>query len=97
MFDSLGRFVHKKNLPAVIDCFSSLTIIMFSQFLRQNLTRSSNVVGRRLIHVEAKIESLGLAMPNPAVPKGKFVNFVQIDNMVYLSGHLPQVGYSFIN
>jgi enamine deaminase RidA (YjgF/YER057c/UK114 family) len=41
--------------------------------------------------VEAKIESLGLAMPNPAVPKGKFVNFVQIDNMVYLSGHLPQV------
>ena len=96
MFDSLGRFVHKKYLP-VIDCFSSLTITMFSQFLRQNLTRSSNVVGRRLIHVEAKIESLGLAMPNPAVPKGKFVNFVQIDNMVYLSGHLPQVGYSFIN
>jgi enamine deaminase RidA (YjgF/YER057c/UK114 family) len=47
--------------------------------------------------VEAKIESLGLAMPNPAVPKGKFVNFVQIDNMVYLSGHLPQVGCSFVN
>jgi enamine deaminase RidA (YjgF/YER057c/UK114 family) len=29
-------------------------------------------------------------MPAPAVPKGSFVNFVVIDNMAYLSGHLPQ-------
>mmetsp|Transcript_19309 Transcript_19309/g.43147 ORF Transcript_19309/g.43147 Transcript_19309/m.43147 type:complete len:85 (+) Transcript_19309:134-388(+) len=45
----------------------------------------------RAVHAEAKIAALGLEMPSPAVPKGNFVNFLQIDNMVYLSGHLPQV------
>lgn len=29
-------------------------------------------------------------MPAPAVPKGNFVNYVQIGNFVFLSGHLPQ-------
>ena len=45
----------------------------------------------RNVHVESKIASLGLKLPNPAVPKGNFTNYVQIGNMVYLSGHLPQV------
>lgn len=44
----------------------------------------------RQVHVEAKIASLGLKLPKPAVPKGNFVNFVRINNIVYLSGHLPQ-------
>ncbi len=46
---------------------------------------------RRSVHVEAKIEALGLKLPQPAVPKGSFVNFVVVDNLAYLSGHLPQV------
>lgn len=46
---------------------------------------------QRFVHVENKIASLGLAMPAPAVPKGSFVNFVVVDNLAYLSGHLPQV------
>lgn len=50
-----------------------------------NLTRKV-----RFITAEAKIESLGLQMPTPAVPKGNFTNFVRIGNFVYLSGHLPQ-------
>eukprot|EP01040_Poterioochromonas_malhamensis_P002145 gene2144-2286_t len=45
---------------------------------------------RRSVHVEAKIEALGLKLPQPAVPKGSFVNFVVVDNLAYLSGHLPQ-------
>eukprot|EP01038_Epipyxis_sp_PR26KG_P009080 gene9080-12246_t len=44
----------------------------------------------RYIHVEARIAALGLKMPTPAVPKGNFVNFVQVGNLVFLSGHLPQ-------
>lgn len=46
---------------------------------------------QRFVHVENKIGSLGLQMPAPAVPKGSFVNFVVVDNLAYLSGHLPQV------
>jgi hypothetical protein len=47
---------------------------------------------KRTIHVEARIEALGLKMPSPAVPKGNFVNYVPIgNNLVFLSGHLPQV------
>ena len=44
----------------------------------------------RGVHVETKIESLGLRMPTAAVPKGNFVNYVRVGNIVYLSGHLPQ-------
>lgn len=37
------------------------------------------------------MEKLGLKMPEPAVPKGNFVNYVVLsDNTVFLSGHLPQ-------
>lgn len=44
----------------------------------------------RSVHVEAKIAALGLKMPSPAVPKGNFVNYVQVGNLVFVSGHLPQ-------
>ena len=44
----------------------------------------------RNVHIEAKIASLGLQLPAPAIPKGNFVNYVQVGNLVYLSGHLPQ-------
>jgi enamine deaminase RidA (YjgF/YER057c/UK114 family) len=48
-------------------------------------------VGKRFAGtVEGKIKGLGLAMPAHNVPKNAFVNFVQIGNLVYLSGHLPQ-------
>lgn len=47
-------------------------------------------VGRRSVHVEGRIHSLGLAMPPHNVPKNAFVNYVKVGNTVYLSGHLPQ-------
>lgn len=49
----------------------------------------------RNVHVEAKIASLGLTMPKPAVPLASFINYVRVGNMVYLSGHLPQVWLLF--
>ena len=56
------------------------------------ISRTTVVTGiRRAVHVEAKLKALGLEMPEPAVPKGNFVNYVVMgDNTVFLSGHLPQ-------
>lgn len=51
----------------------------------------SRIAGKRFINVEARIAGLGLKMPDPVVPKGSFVNFAQVGNLVFLSGHLPQV------
>lgn len=44
----------------------------------------------RRSHVEAKIAALGLKLPAPSLPKGSYVNFVLVDNVAFLSGHLPQ-------
>jgi hypothetical protein len=53
-------------------------------------SRQIKSAGRRFVNAEAKIAALGLEMPSPAIPKGNFVQFTKIGNMVYLSGHLPQ-------
>jgi hypothetical protein len=52
---------------------------------------ANRLVLRRNVHVEKRIEDLGLKMPAPAIPKGSFVNYAQVGNMIFLSGHLPQV------
>lgn len=44
----------------------------------------------RSIHVEKNIEKLGLKMPTPSVPKGSFIQYNKIGNLVFVSGHLPQ-------
>ena len=59
-----------------------------NSFRLHSKSRYSRLV--RGVHIEAKIESLGLKMPTAAVPKGNFVNYVRVGNTVYLSGHLPQ-------
>lgn len=48
------------------------------------------LLSQRWVNAEANIQSLGLQMPDPAVPKGNFVNYVEVNGMAYLSGHLPQ-------
>lgn len=65
---------------------------MFLNRPARNLCKASKLVqiAERTVHVEAKIAALGLKMPPPAVPKGKFVNFTVVNNIAYLSGHLPQ-------
>ena len=65
---------------------------MFSRHYCNRITLNKIILNnKRNIHVEEKIVGLGLKLPTPNVPKGNFSNFVQIGNMVYLSGHLPQV------
>lgn len=56
----------------------------------QRVLAQSSLIARN-VHVEAKIASLGHKLPSPAIPKGSFVNFLVVNNFVYLSGHLPQV------
>ena len=63
--------------------------------LASRISRTTLITGRLIrranVHVEAKLKALGLQMPEPAVPKGNFVNYVVMgDNTVFLSGHLPQ-------
>ena len=57
----------------------------------QNISKASKIfqITERTVHVESRIAALGLKMPPPAVPKG-FVNFAVVNNIAFLSGHLPQ-------
>ena len=38
---------------------------------------------------EARLQELGIELPEPAVPAGSYVTSVQSGNMLYLAGHLP--------
>jgi enamine deaminase RidA (YjgF/YER057c/UK114 family) len=45
---------------------------------------------RRLIHIEKRLEELGITLPTPSSPKANY-NIVchASGNMMYISGHLP--------
>jgi enamine deaminase RidA (YjgF/YER057c/UK114 family) len=44
-----------------------------------------------LIHIEAKIISLGYKLPViPPTPKGNYINYTKYGNLLFISGHLPQ-------
>ena len=51
----------------------------------RNLRYKSGEVSK----VEGKIHALGLKLPEPAV-SGAFYQFIQVGDVAYLSGHLPQ-------
>lgn len=47
---------------------------------------------RRYIHVEKRIQDLGYTLPaQPPAPKGNYMNFSRVGNVIYFSGHLPQL------
>ena len=48
------------------------------------------VPGRRMIHVEKRLEELGITLPKPSSPRANY-NIVchSSGNMMYVSGHLP--------
>ena len=54
------------------------------------ISRLSPLLNRRFLHVESKIATLGLKLPVLSTPKGNYVNIVQVGNLVFVSGHLPQ-------
>ncbi len=45
----------------------------------------------RGVHVEKRIQQLGLKLPAlPEPPKGNYMSYVQTGNLLYLAGHLPK-------
>jgi enamine deaminase RidA (YjgF/YER057c/UK114 family) len=45
---------------------------------------------RRLIHVEKRLEELGIALPSPSSPRANYNSVCHASgNMMYVSGHLP--------
>ena len=65
-----------------------MTISRLSPLLRNKIVQFS--VNRRFLHAESKIATLGLKLPVLSTPKGNYVNIVQVGNLVFVSGHLPQ-------
>ena len=49
-----------------------------------------STTGRRLIHVEKRLDELGIELPKPSAPRANY-NIVchAAGNMLYVSGHLP--------
>ncbi len=42
--------------------------------------------------IEARLEELGIALPQPMAPLADYVPYVQSGNMLYVSGQLPLIG-----
>mmetsp|Transcript_15588 Transcript_15588/g.29404 ORF Transcript_15588/g.29404 Transcript_15588/m.29404 type:complete len:186 (+) Transcript_15588:133-690(+) len=60
--------------------------------LRRNLKRSSSLISSpfRAIHIEKRIEELGITLPVPPKPKANYnITCHASGNMLYISGHLP--------
>ena len=58
---------------------------------RQAAARASRAGGRRGVHIEKKIEGLGIELPTAPLPKANY-NIVCLppgENVMYVSGHLP--------
>lgn len=61
-----------------------------SSFLSNKNFGGTNTTICRLVHVEQRIESLGITLPPAAAPRAKYNIVCQASgNMLYVSGHLP--------
>jgi len=55
-----------------------------------HLKRAISVTSRRMVHIEAKLDSLNIVLPPPPTPKANYDIVCRADdNMLYVSGHLP--------
>jgi enamine deaminase RidA (YjgF/YER057c/UK114 family) len=49
-----------------------------------------NVAARRFVHIEQRLEELGIELPTPSSPKANYNIMCHASgNMMYISGHLP--------
>jgi len=39
--------------------------------------------------IDAKLESLGVKLPNPPTPAGSYIPVVRVGNLLYISGQIP--------
>lgn len=74
---------------------SSLTMNAASSMLRPLLSRQTARISRagcrRGVHIEKKIEGLGIELPAAPLPKANY-NIICVppgENVMYVSGHLP--------
>lgn len=44
-------------------------------------------IAQRGVHVEARLASLGITLPEPTAPKGNYVPYVRSGNTVFLAGY----------
>lgn len=60
--------------------------------LSRSLVSTSSSLVRRHVHVEARVAALGHTLPpTPPAPKGNYTGYSREGNLLYLSGHLPQM------
>ena len=53
-------------------------------------TQNKTVEVKSDFNPEAKLDSMGIVLPQPAVPVANFVNTVQVGNLLFLSGNGPK-------
>lgn len=59
--------------------------------LSRTTSRIASSVIKRNIHIENRIKELGYELPPiPAAPRGNYMLYNRVGNIIYLSGHLPQ-------
>jgi enamine deaminase RidA (YjgF/YER057c/UK114 family) len=44
---------------------------------------------RRFVHIERRLEDLGITLPKPAAPRANYSPVLRVGDMMYVSGHLP--------
>jgi len=53
---------------------------------------TQKLFSKRFIHVEKRLQDLGYMLPaQPPAPRGNYMNYSRVGNIIYLSGHLPQL------
>ena len=66
-------------------------IIGFTHFSCESpQTLNKTVEVKSDFNPEAKLDSMGIVLPQPAVPVANFVNTVQVGNLLFLSGNGPK-------
>ena len=63
-----------------------LKIMQFDKLLRVDVFRIASL---RRLHIEKRIESLGLVIPSRPVPKGNYINCIRVGNTLQVCGHIP--------
>ena len=53
-------------------------------------TQNKTVEVKSDFNPEAKLDSMGIVLPQPAIPVANFVNTVQVGNLLFLSGNGPK-------
>ena len=65
---------------------------MYSTLRKRLYQRTSTVLNQKFtreVHIEAKLEKMGITLPTPGPPAGNFKYTKRGGNLLFTSGHLP--------